>query len=75
LLRDPTFTFAPIDFTLARESAHLASTLRLKGSDAIYVALAQHLDVRLITWDKEQVERGGQVIDVLSPAQALEHLV
>jgi predicted nucleic acid-binding protein len=62
----------PVDAGLARLGAATASTLKLRGCDAIYVALAQRLGVPLITWDREQRERGGMVIQAMTPEQALE---
>ena len=72
--RDPTFTFHSIDFQLARASAEVAATHRIRGADAIYVALAQRLNLPLVTWDTEQLQRAGQIIEVLTPAQALERM-
>lgn len=71
---DPLISVIAISEQLAYQSADLASTLRLKGADAIYVALAQHLHVPLVTWDNEQLQRAGQLITVITPAQALETL-
>lgn len=42
--------------------------------DAIYVAVAQHLAIPLVTWDKEQLERSAEVVKTLTPAQAWESL-
>jgi len=58
--RDPLISLFAVDEQLAFQSAHLASTLRLKGSDAIYVALAQQLEIPLVTWDNELLQRAGQ---------------
>jgi predicted nucleic acid-binding protein len=41
--------------------------LPLKGSDAVYVALAERMGIPLITWDNEQLARGAAVIDVRTP--------
>jgi predicted nucleic acid-binding protein len=52
----------------SRLSAQLAAELRLRrGADATYVALALERGVPLITWDKEQIERGGLRIEVRTP--------
>lgn len=57
-----------VDRRLGRASAQLAAELRLRGADAIYVALAQQLDLPLVTWDREQQTRAAQVITVYTPA-------
>jgi predicted nucleic acid-binding protein len=58
----------PVDEKLAGRAAAFAATLRIRGADAIYVALADQLAIPLITWDRQQLERGGQVVTVRSPA-------
>jgi predicted nucleic acid-binding protein len=57
-----------VDESLAREAAELAARLRLRGADAVYVAVARKLDLPLVTWDAEQRERGGAAIVVRTPA-------
>jgi predicted nucleic acid-binding protein len=74
LVRDPLIVLVAVDEPLAYQSARLASTLRLKGSDAIYVALAQHLSVPLVSWDNEQIQRGGHLVSVMTPTQALQRM-
>ena len=53
---------------LAVAAASLAAELQLRGPDAMYAALAQHLEIPLVTWDKEQLERAAGVIKTLTPA-------
>jgi len=36
-------------------------------ADAVYVALAEQLQIPLVTWDREQRERGGQRIVAQEP--------
>jgi predicted nucleic acid-binding protein len=43
---------------LALEAARLAGSFKLRGCDAVYVALAKSLGERLVTFDAEQEERG-----------------
>ena len=59
----------PVDVDIARLSARLAAELHLKGSDAMYVAVASRLKIPLITWDQEQRTRAVSVITVLTPQQ------
>jgi predicted nucleic acid-binding protein len=58
----------PIDEELARDGARLAVDLGLRGTDAIYVALARELGVPLVTWDREQRERAASAIMAIEPA-------
>ena len=53
---------------LADVALRLAAHLHLRGADATYVALAQHLDVPLVTWDDELLQRTGGIISVYTPA-------
>ena len=48
----------------------LDAVLRLRGADATYVAVAQRLDLPLITWDREQLERASRLITVRSPVES-----
>jgi len=59
----------PIGSRLATQAAAVAADLRLRGADALYVALAQRLGVPLVTWDLEQKQRGGRVIAILNPQE------
>ena len=63
----PSIELMPVDDGLARIGASVASTLRLRGSDAIYVALAQRLGVPLVTWDAEQLDRGKSAAQTMTP--------
>ncbi len=58
----------PVDEKLAARAAALAATLRIRGADALYVALADQLEIPLITFDRQQLERGGQVVTARRPA-------
>ena len=51
-----------IDYELALIAAELASECRLRGADAIYVALAHKLEVPLLSWDQEQITRVQNVV-------------
>lgn len=50
-------------------AAH-ALALRLRGADAVYVALADRLKIPLITWDDEQLTRTRSRIDPVTPEAA-----
>jgi predicted nucleic acid-binding protein len=62
--------FFPIDARLSLLAAQLAVELRLRGADAVYVAVAAQTHIPLITWDREQRERGGQRVDTRTPTNA-----
>ena len=48
-----------LDHQRARLTADVAADLRLRGADATYVAAAQELNLPLVSWDREQIERGA----------------
>ncbi|MBI2940706.1 MAG: hypothetical protein HYY04_09750 [Chloroflexi bacterium] len=48
-------------------AAGLAATLRLRGADAIYVALADRLKLPLVTWDQEQLTRARPLVATRTP--------
>lgn len=68
LRRAPSLTLAPLDPVLASLAARLAIELRLRGTDAVYVALALREGVPLVTWDREQRERASAIIEARTPA-------
>ena len=68
--RLPDFQLIPIDRELADVSASVAAGMKLKGADAVYVALALLMNSSLVTWDKEQLTRGAPIIETLTPAPA-----
>lgn len=72
LLETPHITIMPISQELAMSSAYIAADLRLRGADAVYVAVANQLGAPLITWDKEQMERSADHITAWSPLDDLE---
>ncbi len=63
----PNSRLVTVDPQLARLAARLAGQLRLRGGDALYVALAQQLGFSLFTWDREQAERGRTATPVFAP--------
>jgi len=61
-------TFIPLDDELARESAVIAASHRLRGSDAVYVAVARRFGAALVTLDSEQAQRAAPLVPVRLPA-------
>ncbi|MBI2322140.1 MAG: type II toxin-antitoxin system VapC family toxin [Chloroflexi bacterium] len=67
LLRVPGMRLVPVDRALGLRAAGLAADLRLRGADALYVAVAQRLGVPLATWDAEQLDRAEGTTVVRTP--------
>jgi predicted nucleic acid-binding protein len=62
-----TIQFFALDLSLAEAAARHADSLRLRGGDAVYVALAARRNVPLVAWDKELLGRASNVILVQVP--------
>ena len=56
-----------LDYDLAIAATNLAIDLRIRGADAVYVALAARLSLPLVTWDQELLERAAGRIEVRTP--------
>lgn len=67
--RLPNTRLVPVGAELAQLVAETAAYFRLRGSDALYVALARRLGIPLVTWDQEQLDRGGEVIAAQTPRE------
>jgi len=70
LLKLPGLRLVPLDRRLGKTAAQLAASAGLRGADAVYAALAQHLSIPLITWDDEIGQRAGALLTVLQPPRA-----
>ena len=57
----------PVTLPLAKQAASIAATHKIRGCDAIYVALAESLGQELITLDKQQRERAKDIIQAREP--------
>ena len=68
--RLPHLVLIPLDVALTRESASVAAQHRLRGSDAVYAAVALRFGSTLVTLDQEQWERVAGVLPVQRPAEA-----
>lgn len=51
----------------SRESAELASSLRLRGMDAIVIQVSKEMKSPLVTFDQEMAKRARTVTTVLEP--------
>ena len=70
----PHLVWIPLDAALALQAADAAARHRLRGSDAVYAAVAQRFGSILVTLDREQRERVGRVIVARFPAEALDEV-
>lgn len=67
LQRLPVLRIVPVDRRLGLLATELAVDLRLRGADAVYVAVAAELELPLVSWDDEQRERAAARISVRRP--------
>lgn len=63
----PNLTLTAVDARFARRAVALATECRLRGADALYVAVAHHYGAHLITLDAEQLERAPSRVHACSP--------
>jgi predicted nucleic acid-binding protein len=69
--RLPHLVLVPLDATLAGQAADVAAQYRLRGSDAVYAAVALRFGSTLVTLDREQRERVTGVVVTRYLAEAL----
>lgn len=60
----------PLDVTLARQAASIAADCRLRGSDAVYAAVALRFGAALVSLDRKQLERLSDTLHTHSPGAA-----
>ncbi len=59
--------FIPMDSALVQAAVDVATDLQLRAGDAIYVALAHQMNIPLVSWDKEQLQRASRLIATYTP--------
>ncbi len=69
--RWPNLMMVPLDDVLAQQSADVAADYRLRGSDAVYAAVALRFGSTLVTLDQEQAARVAAVLTTRDPLEAL----
>jgi predicted nucleic acid-binding protein len=69
LSRLPHLMLVPLDTGLAQQAADVAAQHLLRGSDAVYAALALRFGSTLITLDRVQRERIRDLIPARGPAE------
>jgi predicted nucleic acid-binding protein len=57
----------PVTSAMAERAAEIAAAYRVRGCDAIYLALAEQLSDCLVTLDAQQLERGAEVVATRKP--------
>ncbi|MEA3441695.1 MAG: type II toxin-antitoxin system VapC family toxin [Chloroflexota bacterium] len=57
----------PVTRSLAEFAAVIAAEHRIRGCDAVYVAVAAQLDDALVTLDQQQLKRAASIIRVRKP--------
>jgi predicted nucleic acid-binding protein len=62
----------PLDETLAELAVDIAAKHRLRGSDSVYLAVAYHYGTALVTLDKEQYNRGAEIVPTHTPSEVLD---
>ncbi len=56
-----------LDSERSRRAAGIAASTGARGADAVYLELAVQRGVALVTWDRQQLERGSAVARVETP--------
>jgi len=69
--RLPHLVWVPLDTTLARQASEVAARHRLRGSDAVYTAVALRFGSVLVTLDREQRDRVASALPARHPAEVL----
>ncbi len=67
ILSTPNLRLVYTDSSLGMLAADLAADWRLRGADAMYVAVAQRLKIPLVSWDQEQLARAAGAITAYMP--------
>ena len=68
----PHLTLVSLTAAVARQAADLAAAHRLRGADAVYVAVARRYGTTIVSRDEEQRTRGGAVVTCQTPEEALK---
>ena len=68
----PHLTLVPLTAAVARQAGDLAANHRLRGADAVYVAVARRYGTTIVSRDDEQRTRGAAVVICQTPEEALK---
>ena len=61
MLRSPRMATYPVNRAMLRRAIQLGTRNFLRAGDALYAAVAQGVEGRLVAWDRELVKRAGAV--------------
>lgn len=64
-------TLVPLTVAMARQAAELATSHRVRGADAVYLAVARRYGTTVVSRDEEQRARGSAVVTCQTPEEAL----
>jgi len=65
----PGIELVSLDISLARRAAQIAVDHRLRGADAVYVAVADAFDAAMISWDQEMLKRCPVAVETMTPVE------
>jgi predicted nucleic acid-binding protein len=65
----PTLRLVSIDHSLGIQAGNIAARYQLRGADAVYVTVAANLNVPLISWDNQQINRAVGLVNAFTPNQ------
>lgn len=60
--------FMSLNSVLVWTAVEIAADLQLRAGDATYVALARQLNIPLVSWDREQLQRASDLIATYTPS-------
>ena len=69
MLESPLVTTHSSNRAMLRKAIAVGTREFLRSGDALYAALAEGLECRVVTWDRELIERAG----ALTPHEWIEH--
>ena len=67
ILQSGWLQLQPVTLALAEQAAAIAATHQVRGCDAVYLALAQQERDTLVTWDRQQLQRGAGAVSTQEP--------
>jgi predicted nucleic acid-binding protein len=67
LERSGVIELVPVTLAMAERAATIAADHRIRGCDAVYVALADQLGDCLVTLDQQQLERSTAIVSAREP--------
>lgn len=71
----PRLHLVALDRAMAQRASQVARDHRLRGSDSVYVSVADVFDSKLIAWDAELLERGAGLVTTMTPLEWMAETV